>query len=48
MIRFNEQGPDGLMNVLAPGAPATLNKGRRAFLARIVDCHPWRGTLAGL
>ena len=37
VIRFNEQGPDGLINVPAPGAPAKLNKGHRAFLARIVD-----------
>src|SRR3974390_1901508 len=37
VIRFNEQGPDGLINVPAPGAPAKLNKGHRAFPARIVD-----------
>jgi transposase len=37
VIRFNEQGPDGLINVPAPGAPAKLNKRHRAFLARIVD-----------
>ena len=40
VIRFNEQGPDGLINVLAPGAPAKLNKEHRAFLARIVDEGP--------
>ena len=40
VIRFNEQGPDGLINVPAPGAPAKLNKGHRAFLARIVDEGP--------
>ena len=34
VIRFNEQGPDGLINVPAPGAPAKLNKRHRAFLAR--------------
>src|ERR1700752_5179582 len=52
VIRFNEQGPDGLINIPAPGAPAKLNKGHRAFLARIVDEGPspavhgvgrWRG-----
>jgi hypothetical protein len=37
VIRFNEQGPDGLINVPAPGAPAKLNKGHRAFLA--LDAH---------
>src|SRR4029077_7562813 len=40
VIRFNEHGPDGLINVPAPGAPAKLNKGHRAFLARIVDEGP--------
>src|ERR1700752_3510718 len=40
VIRFNDQGPDGLINVPAPGAPAKLNKGHRAFLARIVDEGP--------
>jgi transposase len=40
VIRFNEPGPDGLINVPAPGAPAKLNKGHRAFLARIVDEGP--------
>ena len=37
VIRFTAQGPDGLINIPAPGAPAKLNKGHRAFLARIVD-----------
>jgi hypothetical protein len=36
-MRFNEQGPDGLINVPAPGARAKLNKAHRAFLARIVE-----------
>src|SRR3954468_17733448 len=40
VIRFNEQGPDGLINVPAPGAPAKLNTEHRAFLARIVDEGP--------
>src|SRR5271168_4588058 len=40
VVRFNEQGPDGLINVPAPGAPAKLNKRHRAFLARIVDEGP--------
>ncbi len=37
VIRFNKQGPDGLINVPAPGAPAKLNTEHRAFLARIVN-----------
>ena len=37
VIRFNEEGPDGLINVPAPGATAKLDKEHRAFLARIVD-----------
>jgi transposase len=40
VIRFNEQGPDGLINIPAPGAPAKLNTEHRAFLARIVDEGP--------
>ena len=40
VIRFNEEGPDGLINVAAPGAPAKLDKEHRAFLARIVDEGP--------
>src|SRR6201984_333921 len=40
VIRFNEQGPDGLINVPAPGAPGKLNTEHRAFLARIVDEGP--------
>src|SRR5471030_3473128 len=37
VIRFNEQGPDGLVNIPSPGAPAKLNNEHKAFLARIVD-----------
>ncbi|MGY8679568.1 helix-turn-helix domain-containing protein [Bradyrhizobium sp. UFLA05-153] len=53
VIRFNEHGPDGLINVTAPGAPGEAqqgtpgisgaNRGRRADPG-----HPWRGALAGL
>src|SRR6201993_2113214 len=52
VIRFHEQGPDGLINIPAPGAPAKLNNGHRAFLAGMVDKGPipavhgvvrWRG-----
>ena len=51
VIRFNEKGPDGLINVPAAGAPAKLNKEHRAFLARIVDEGPIpavHGVAAGL
>ena len=40
VIRFNEQGPEGLINTPSPGAPAKLNDEHRAFLARIVDENP--------
>jgi transposase len=40
VIRFNEQGPDGLINLPSPGAPAKLNHEHKAFLARIVDEGP--------
>jgi hypothetical protein len=26
VIRFNEQGPEGLINIASPGAPAKLNE----------------------
>ena len=40
VIRFNEQGPDGLVNIPSPGAPAKLDNEHKAFLARIVDEGP--------
>ena len=40
VIRFNEQGPDGLINKSAPGAPGKLNKKHKAFLARLVEEGP--------
>jgi len=53
VIRFNEQGPDGLINIASPGAPAKLDEEHKAFLARIVDegptpRNPWCRALAGL
>ena len=51
VIRFNEQGPDGLINIPSPGVPPKLDDTHKAFLARIVDEGPipaWRGALAGL
>ncbi|MGH6679458.1 MAG: winged helix-turn-helix domain-containing protein, partial [Bradyrhizobium sp.] len=40
VIRFNEHGPDGLINLPSPGEPAILDDVHRAFLARIVDEGP--------
>jgi putative transposase len=40
VIRFNKQGPNGLVNVPAPGAPGKLNDEHKAFLARIVEEGP--------
>src|SRR5260221_758447 len=39
-IRFNEQGPDGLVNIPSAGAPPKLNDTHKAFLARIVHEGP--------
>src|SRR5271169_5665758 len=39
-IRFNEQGPDGLVNIPSPGVPPKLGKKHRAFLARLVEEGP--------
>jgi transposase len=40
VIRFNEHGSDGLINLASPGAPPILDDVHRAFLARIVDEGP--------
>jgi len=40
VIRFNEHGPDGLINLASPGAPSKLDGEHRGFLARIVDEGP--------
>ena len=38
--RFNEEGPEGLLNKPSPGAPGKLNDKHKAFLARIVNEGP--------
>ena len=40
VIRFNEKGPDGLINIPSPGGPAKLTDEHKAFLARIVEEGP--------
>ena len=40
MDRFNEQGPEGLINIPSPGAPAKLKPEHKVFLARIVEEGP--------
>jgi putative transposase len=40
VIRFNEQGADGLINIPSPGMPPKLNAIHKAFLARIVEEGP--------
>src|SRR3974377_524445 len=40
VIRFNLQGPDGLINIASPGLPPKLDAAHRAFLARIVEEGP--------
>src|SRR5882672_4023796 len=39
VIRFNEQGPDGLINIPSPGAPAKLDEDAQS-LSR-PDCGRW-------
>ena len=36
VLRYNDRGPDGLINIPSPGAPAKLDAEHKAFLARIV------------
>ena len=52
VIRFNEHGPEGLINMISPGSPPKLDEEHRAFLARVVEEGPipavhgvvrWRG-----
>jgi transposase len=40
VIRFNQQGPDGLINIPSPGVPPKLNDEHRAFLTRVVEEGP--------
>ena len=40
VIRFNEQGPDGLINVPSPGVPPKLKQEHKALLARLVEDGP--------
>jgi transposase len=40
VIRFNDQGADGLINIPSPGVPPKLDATHRAFLARIVEEGP--------
>src|SRR5271168_279323 len=40
VIRFNQQGPDGLINIPSPGVPPKLGKKHRAFLVRLVEEGP--------
>ena len=41
VIRFNDQGPDGLINKCVPGrAAASSSKKHKAFLARLVEEGP--------
>src|SRR5207248_2735728 len=40
VTRFNEQGPDGLINKSSPGGPSKLTEEHKAFLARLVEDGP--------
>jgi transposase len=40
VVRFNERGPEGLVNIPSPGVPPKLDATHRAFLARIVEEGP--------
>src|SRR6266853_2449368 len=40
VIRFNDEGPDGLINIPSPGVPPKLDEEHKAFLARLVDEGP--------
>src|SRR6266436_6756195 len=40
VIRFNEEGPDSLVNKSSPGAPGKLIEEHKAFLVRLVEEGP--------
>jgi transposase len=40
VIRFNAQGPEGLINIPSPCVPPKLGKKHRVFLARLVEAGP--------
>jgi transposase len=40
VIRYNEQGPEGLINIPSPGMQPKLDQKHGAFLARIVERDP--------
>src|SRR5438552_17945648 len=40
VIRFNAQGPDGLINIPSPGVPPKLDDTHRAFFGRIAKEGP--------
>ncbi len=40
VIRFNERGPEGLINIASPGAPCKLDDEHKAFLTRLVEEGP--------
>lgn len=40
VLRFNAQGPDGLLDRKPPGQPSKLNDGQRQVIARMVERGP--------
>src|SRR5262249_11050300 len=40
VIRFNDEGPDGLVNKSSPGAPGKLSEEHKPFLVRLVEEGP--------
>jgi transposase len=40
VVKFNAQGPDGLVDRKAPGQPSRLNNAHRAALAAIIESGP--------
>lgn len=40
VVRFNERGPDGLINGKAPGKQSLLNDAQRAALAEVIERGP--------
>jgi putative transposase len=42
VLRFNVEGPDGLLDRKPPGQPSKLNNGQRQAIARMIESGPIR------
>jgi len=46
VLKFNTDGPDGLIDRKAPGQPSRLNETHRTALAAAICCYAWNKLVA--